>query len=571
MADRIVRWLFAALLVIGTIVWATGRQDHGFPTADLHADAPYYYVYLPSLLHGDLDFTDEYRETHNWYRLGRTPIGRPANVFGVGPALLDAPLFLVGHALALATGSRSDGFSAWETRLYTWSSLVWTLGAIYLAYRLVRRRLGGGALAVVGPLACALAGPVIYYAVRQPGYAHPFATFFAALLFERWDASYDRGPRTMRTWLVLGATLGAAMLARPQLALWGVLLVGAAFDDVRARRDPKLALRWLVGAAAAVAVFAPQLVVWKLLYGSWWVVPQGPGFMRWDAPCWSETLFSSRNGLFPWSPAYVAFAIALVASVRSQPRIVGFSFAGIALQAIANGAVWDWWAGGSFGGRRFDSTFIAFAFGAAVIVQWIVASVPQAVRAGASAKVRVRGACSALVGAWLVALVLANLQLVARTTVTSARITGGVAASDVMREHVVGGTLAAWASSLANLPARAMFAWRHGTSLDAYDRVVGVHVLGDTYPGLNNYGDQLTATLPAPSLVDGEAHVLVELNRTGGLDVAIPIDGPATITWNGQPVPPRFHTDDLVRGTNDLVIAAPARTIVHPIELSASR
>jgi hypothetical protein len=392
------------------------------------------------------------------------------------------------------------------------------------------------------------------------------------LLFERWDASFDpeRRPRTLRTWIVLGATLGAAMLARPQLALWGVLLAGAAVDDLRARRDTKLIARWLACAAAALLVFAPQLVVWKLLYGSWWVVPQGPGFMRWDAPCWSETLFSSRNGLFPWSPAYAVFAVALVAGARTHARVVGFAVAGVALQAIANGAAWDWWAGGSFGGRRFDSTFVAFAFGAAVVARWIVGSVAGAARAGAGGKARVRGACSALIGAWLVALVSVNLQMVARTTSTSARITGGVAAADVLRGRFLGGALAAWASSLANLPARALFAWRHDASLDAYDRVVGVHVLGDTYPGLNSYSDRTAATLPPPRFVDGKAHVLVELNRTGSIDVAIPIDGPAAITWNGRPVAPRFHTEDLVRGTNDLVIEAPPGTPAQAIELRAS-
>ena len=558
------RWLFAALLAVGTIAWALGREDHGLRTAELHADAPYYYVYWPSLLHGDLDFTDEYRETHNWYHLGTTPTGRAANVFGIGPVLLDAPLLVAGHAAALATGSRSDGFSTWEVRLFTWSSLAWSLAAVWIVYRLVRRRLGGGALAVVGPLACMLAGPVVYYAVRQPGYAHPMATFFTALLVERWDASYDR-PRTWTTWLVLGATFGAAMLARPQLALWGVLLAAAAIDDVRARRDWRVIAPWLAGAGAAFAVFVPQLVAWRVLYGEWWTVPQGPGFMRWDAPCWSEVLFSSRNGLFPWSPAYAVFLVALVALVRTQRRLVGFLLAGFALQAIANGAAWDWWAGGSFGGRRFDSTYVAFAVGAAALVAWIARVVPVAIRRGASWKARAHAAAAAIVALVVVELVVVNLELVKKTTTTSARIGGGEPASTFLsRTH--GGELAGFVSSLTNLPARAVFAWRHDTSLDAYDRVAGVHVLGETYPGLNSFVDQTVAILPAPVLDDGHAHVLVGLNRRGGLDVTVDTDA-TSIAWNGSPVPAHFHTTDLRRGTNDLVISGATR--VGPIQLRA--
>lgn len=540
------------LLALGTIVWALGREDHGLPTADLHADAPYYYVYLPSLLHGDLDFADEYKETHNWYHLGTTPTGRAGNVFGIGPAVFDAPLFLVGHTIALVSGSRSDGFSSWEVRLYTWASLVFSLGAIVVAYRLARRRLDLTTLALVGPVICALAGPVVYYAVRQPGYAHPMATFFAAWFVDEWDRSYD-ATRTLRVWLRLGALLGAAALARPQLALWGVLLVHPAVDDIRATRDPKVALHWLAGAVAALVVFSPQLVAWKVLYGDFYVVPQGPDFMRWDAPCWSETLFSSRNGLFTWAPAYVAFAIALCALVRRMPRLVLFLVLGVALQAIANGAAWDWWAGGSFGGRRFDSTYIAFAFGAAAIVEWVAKTAPRALERQVAWRVRASAAAALATGFVVLELVVANLQYAGQTTATSARIGGGEAASAVLgRLDGLHGKVAAVASSLSNLPARALFAWKHDVPLDTYDRVVGVHVLGETYPGLNSFGDTKSAMLPPPP--GGRGRVLVGLNRRGTIDVTVPLDGPGTVRWNGAEVQAHFRTDDLRRGINDLDI-----------------
>ncbi|HSN28537.1 MAG TPA: hypothetical protein VLT45_19765, partial [Kofleriaceae bacterium] len=79
------RWVLAALLVLGTVVMALSRDGHHAPVADLHADAPYYYVYLPSVMHGDLDFSDEYKVTKNWYHLKQ-------NVFGIGPAVFGAPL-----------------------------------------------------------------------------------------------------------------------------------------------------------------------------------------------------------------------------------------------------------------------------------------------------------------------------------------------------------------------------------------------------------------------------------------------------------------------------------------------
>src|SRR5205814_1099815 len=133
------------------------------------------------------------------------------------------------------------------------------------AARLARRQVGSAAAGYLGAVAAALSGPLLYYAIRQPGYAHPFAALFATLLIERWDASYGAAPRSLRTWLVLGAAAGAAALARPQLALWALLLPAAALDDVRrrgAQRLGRLAARWAAAAAVGAAVFVPQLVAW---------------------------------------------------------------------------------------------------------------------------------------------------------------------------------------------------------------------------------------------------------------------------------------------------------------------
>ena len=408
------RWVLAALLVLGTVVMALSHDGNRAPVADLHADAPYYYIYLPSLMHGDLDFSDEYKETKNWYHLKQ-------NVFGIGPAVFDAPLFVVAHGAALVTGSRDDGFSKWEVWSYSWTSLLYSLGAVLVAGRLVRRRgLGfrSGLSGMVGPLVAALAGPVVYYAVRQPGYAHPVATFWADAARRALGRELRRA-RTWKTWLVLGGVLGAAMLARPQLALWGLLLGAAAIDDLR--KSPRTIVNHLLGLAAMVVAFSPQLLAWHAMYGQWWVVPQGPGFMRWDQPCWSEALFSSRNGLFPWSPAYFVFLIALVGAARKLPRLVIALVAGLVLQAIANGAAWDWWAGGSFGGRRFDSCYIVFAVGAAWLVEWGLR--PRALPR------RIAAWCVlALAGC----IVIANLWLAGYYTATNARILGADPASRVI-------------------------------------------------------------------------------------------------------------------------------------------
>jgi hypothetical protein len=574
-----VRWIATAVLAAAaTVAFAVGKDDWGRSLREPTADAAYYYAYLPSLvLDGDLDFTNQYRVTQNWYHLGPTPLGRPGNVFGVGPAVFALPAFVVGHGLARLTGARADGFSGWETTLVLWTSIAMSLGAMLLAARLAGRWVGTGA-GYAGAVAAAVAGPLLYYAIRQPGYAHPCAALFATLLVERWDASYGAAPRSLRTWIVLGAAAGAAALARPQLAVWALLLPVAVVDDVRRRGVTglgRLVGRWAAGAAAAALVFLPQLLAWKLLYGGWYVVPQGAGFLRWDDPAWSETLFSSRNGLFPWAPLYAPMVLGVVALARRRMRLPLALLLGLFGQALVNGAAWDWWAGGSFGGRRFDSCYPVFAVGAAVLIAACARGLAR------------RGAVRVITGLVLAAgalIAIATVELAARTSVNSARITGGEAASTVWRARIGGvrGQLTGALSGATNAPIRAAFAWRHGVGLDAYDRVVGVHVLGETYPGLNSFPDRLRDTIPAPGrLTSSSVRLLVGLNRRGTVSLRVSIQGTGqvAVVWNGDATVTRdiagSGTVDLagltpLRGINTLEIRAPIGTVISPIEITAA-
>ena len=599
----------AALAVVATIAFAAGKDDWGRSVREPTADAAYYYAYLPSLvLDGDLDFANQYQATGNWYRLGPTPIGRPGNVFGIGPAVFALPAFVVGHGLARLAGARDDGFSGWETTLVLWTSIPMSLGAVLLAARLARRRVGSALAGYAGAVVAAVSGPLLYYAIRQPGYAHPCAALFATLLIERWDASFetsnetsnetsfDAAPRSLRTWLVLGAAAGAAALARPQLAVWALLLPVAALDDVRRRGQVsvvRLAGRWALGAAAAALVFLPQLAAWKALYGAWYAVPQGPGFLRWDAPAWTETLLSSRNGLFPWAPLYAPMALGVVALARRGVRLPLALLLGLFGQAVVNGAAWDWWAGGSFGGRRFDSCYAVFSVGAAVLIaagarvmaRRREARAVKGSRARAGELLR-RHAARVAVGLGFAAaalIALSAVELAARTSVNTARIGGGQAAAAVWRARIGGvrGQLAAVLSSAANAPARAAFAWRHGVDLGAYDRLVGVHVLGETYPGLNSYPDKLRDAIPAPGAMTAPSvQLLVGLNRTGtvALRVLASGTGQVAVTWNGGAAAAREIAGDGVvelapleplRGINTLEIRAPIGTRISAIEITA--
>lgn len=611
---RAARWTALALLVTlvaATYAFTVGRDPAGRPTARPYADAPYYYAYAPSLfLDRDLDLRDEYVVTGNWYRLGPTPLGRPGNVFGVGPALLTAPAFLVGHALALAAGHRRDGFSTEEQWLTMWMSVLASVAALWFPARIARRRLDAPTAGAVAALCVFAAGPVVYYAVRQPGYAHPFATLFAAWLVDAWDASYDR-PRTARTWAGLGALLGLAILARPQLAPWALLPVVAAVGELRAagwRPDRAMVGRWALGAAVAVMMVVPQLLTWKAIYGAYYVVPQGDGFMRWDAPAWSEVLFSARNGLLPWAPLYAVGLVGAALGALRWPRLFGPLVVATAAQAWINGAAWDWWGGGAFGGRRFDSVYVVVALGLAVALRPALAAVARPGRGPWPLVARRVAAAGAGFGALalVAALAVGNLVLAGHYTSPTARIGGGEAAADVIRRQVKGrlGRVMGWASELSNWPARRWFAARHDVEPGTYDQVVGVHLLGETFPGLNSIrpatSEHVVLSRLHPPLRRwllgggpdgalrvpfGRARILVGLNRRGAVRVTLTVwhpsvRGEVALAWNGRalaraalaatPATIELVTDDLRRGTNELAITAPPGALVSTLDLAAT-
>jgi hypothetical protein len=580
----------AVVLLFGLRELVNGDDGWKRPVYTPDADASYYYVYLPSLfLDGDLDFGNQYSVTKNFYRFRPTPLRRPGNVFGIGPAIYQAPAFLVGHAIAIANDERGDGFSTWETGLAMSTSLVFSLGAVLLVMRLVRRRVGDGPASVIGPLLAMFAGTLWYYSIRQPGYAHPYAAFATAWLIERWDASYDReAARSWKTWLHLGVAMGAAMLARPQLALWGIVLVAALIDDVRKRGElpwKSLVVRWAIGGAAVLVVFSPQLFAWKFLYGSWYTVPQGDGFMRWDDPAWTEVLFSSRNGLFAWAPLYLPMLVGL-AFTTARRRLASLLLLGFILQAIVNGAVWDWWGGGSFGGRRFDSTFVLFALGASALLHAGFELVRSAIHG--SWLVRA-GAAVSVLGMVIAAHVTYGQYILAReTSVNSARVFGGESAADIYVRNVYDapGRMSATLSTWVTWPARTLFAWRHDTDERAYDRLVGVHHLGEVFTGLNAFEERTKGTLDLDQLteprfrglkrigpgtaemVQFRARMFIGWNRRGDLRVRIPIEasGFLRIGWDGE-----VKVDRVLVGTDvvELVVHDVSRG-VHWLELEAA-
>jgi hypothetical protein len=175
----------------------------------------------------------------------------------------------------------------------------------------------------------------------------------------------------MGRWALLGLLLGLAMTVRWQNALL-VLFPGAdwlsrAWNAQRAgagrAESPSIARAVVVFGACALAGFLPQMLAWQAIYGTPLAVSPLSPKMLWAQPAVGRLLWSSNNGLFSTSPVTYVAALGLLLLPR-RDRLFGWSALGVMTLAIyVNASVEDWWAGASYGARRFDGVVPLFVVG----------------------------------------------------------------------------------------------------------------------------------------------------------------------------------------------------------------
>ena len=347
------------------------------------------FAYLRSAVFDrDLDFEDEYRWFHARDPQGlrgfketfldrREPAtGRPINFAPAGSALLWSPFYLLAHAgvvVARGLGSTvaADGFSLPYAAAACYASALYGfLGLLLVHDGLVRFGGFGPAPATLAVLTLWLGTPVLYYMTLAPAFSHAASLFMVALVLWLWLRARSRRAAAPWEWAVVGAAGGVAGLVREQDLLF--LAAPAAelgWHVLRGReRAPALA-RLALLVAAAVLCFAPQLLAYRAVNGSF-----GPSHlvarkMTWWSPHFLEVLLDPGHGLFAWTPILLLAAAGLVLAARRGPGIVFLLAGALLLQVWVNGAVESWTQAGAFGSRRFVSSTPVFAWGLAALLE----------------------------------------------------------------------------------------------------------------------------------------------------------------------------------------------------------
>jgi hypothetical protein len=452
-------------LLLWLLLLPAAAQLHG-AGGRLGGDGVMYYVQARSLYKdADLDLTNEYA---HYGLLDRpelrvtTRTGLRRTVFAIGPAVVWAPFFAAGEAagrIEAALGRPADlsGYGEVHTNAVALGGLLFGFAAVWLTHSLLRRHFAPG-VALLAALLVWGATFLHWYMVHQPAMSHAPSAAAAALVLWRWDR--DRPARGPAGYALLGLIVGAAMCVRWQN---GAFLLLPAIDLALLRRRGALGTGRLAVLAACLGAGTllgalPQMLAWKALFGTWMLLhpPQGTDFVRLLRPFLLETFFSSRHGLLSWTPVLWAAYLGFVPLLRRRPALWPLAVP-LVVMSYVNACSGDWWAGGSFSNRRFDSLLPILAVGLAAALEAAADALrrrPEIALAAAAAPFIV---ASALVGEQV------QRQLISRDdTVAFPSLVGGSAR-----------LLAGVAGSPPTWPASWLFAARHRISPGRYDRVVG--------------------------------------------------------------------------------------------------
>lgn len=332
------------------------------------ADSRAYYAYLRSAYFDhDLDFSNEWQAWGSRpHQVTETGLGR--NVQSVGPALVWAPFYVLADVYvridrALGCRHSRDGYSLPYLRATALGTIVVALlGTWALVLALDARH--ARQVALLSALGSVAASPILYYVFVMPAMAHGLVYGISAALVWAWQRA--RREPSLAAWVLVGGCLGLLVLVRWQAAVL-VLLVGPlAIQGLLQRSVRPL---WLAAAAGvAVLGFLPQMLAWRLLFGTLLTLPQGGAFLDWSSPHLVDALFSADHGFFSWTPLMLAAFGALLVCLPRDPLLFGGSLAVLVGSAWVNGSVVTWSGGDAFGARRFDLCVPLAAFGIALLV-----------------------------------------------------------------------------------------------------------------------------------------------------------------------------------------------------------
>ena len=438
----------------------------------LGGDGVINYIYVRSLIiDGDFNLTNEFvdfvPDRFQYIADQARGFGKPPDPsHEPGPAFLWAPAFLLTHGIViiarqLGADIAADGYSYPYINTVCLSGFLWGFVAVLLSYRVCRRYVAPHLAAVsIGVLW--LSSTLFWYTVMEPSMPHATATAAVSVFLFLWLKVRD-SPTVLR-WIGLGLVGGAVLSMQRYNVFYLLAPLATASGELwrRLRRgDRKELRRALTASALVVAAFvltALPMLLYNLYYardGSLLRVGDLGGFTLryWNNPQIGKFLFSSKHGLFAWTPVAYLAVIGLFLFLKKDKRLAATLLVTLAGGIYLLSSTWDWYAGFAFGSRRLTEGFLIFALGFCCFNEFALRK----------PKILAAAALALLVG-W-------NFLLASQVKRGEVPMMGTFAFSDAAARSME--RLYSIVGHPSSIPASWFFGWRYGVSPAQFDPTYG--------------------------------------------------------------------------------------------------
>jgi hypothetical protein len=330
-------------------------------------DAVYYFATAHSLLFDrDFDLTNEFQflEPHQIFRTQVRPAsGKPENPFAVGYPILSIPFLAAGTAADALAGRPADGYSQSALFFYFLANITFVvLGMIFLS-RLLERFGMSPLQAVFITFALWCATTLGYYTLSPMSHSATFmmASAFMLVWWRVKDSSSPKG------WALLGLCGGFLSICRWQDIFY--LGIPVLFELSRSRTLAPWR-RWFIYGGAAAVCWIPQVTEWKVIYGRFFTIPQGPDFLHIPPQYMRLVLFSTNHGWFIWTPITALGVLGLLYGARKATAFYWPCLLVIFLEVGVMGSMpTNWHNSESFGIRSLTSCVPLIGLGVATLLR----------------------------------------------------------------------------------------------------------------------------------------------------------------------------------------------------------
>ena len=367
---------FAAATCLAGYIFAFGT---GLVDDPIRSDGFSYYVYLPAwFIFHDPSLAAVAQDCcgghfPEWTNINRWPgTRRWVNAHPVGVAIMQAPLFIVAHALTRWTNLSPSGFSLYYQHAVGISGLLAVVAGLWILRGLLLRHYSDAITAAT--LATLLFATNLYhYATLDSAWSHAYSFLLLAAFLCLTELWHERPTSRRSVWL--GVVAGLIMLVRHPNALYLLFLPLYGVRNVTTYRASllKLAMHWrmlAVAAGVAAILLVPQLMLYYAATGRPFVSSYSVvGGFHFDSPQLWGVLFSVQKGLFFWSPILLLAVVGLAMTRNAARNFVVASVLVLAANVYLIASWFDWQFGASYGHRGFVDAFPFLAIGLAAFLE----------------------------------------------------------------------------------------------------------------------------------------------------------------------------------------------------------